>query len=210
MNKSKTVFPIGDHYEVVIYPKEDEFRLRDRIYEHFFTNVYPYMDIQEQEKISWNRDFFRFEKEDSKDDMQALEFLVKQQFGGDKLLPSWCLSRLWYLTNGNIVDAIASLHEPYSGELDGGVISISVLIEKEEIPLVLFQWEASADEGYLLAKLLDWSPQVTEEDALVILKNMNHWFLSDMNLLSVCSITIHNPEVLPTNTLHLHLLPTEI
>jgi hypothetical protein len=187
-------FPIEGDYIVTLIPKETEFKLKERIYEYFFDFVFPFMEKEEQDAIDWDREHSIERKEEEYHVMQQWEEYMNLEFGVSNRLPSWCLARLWYLTSGRIIDAVESIHEENRGAVDGGSLYISVLIEKDTIPVAVLTLNGDADSGYLSLEMRDWSPTLSLLESQKIFQSFSKWILSDGKQIAVCKIIISNPE----------------
>jgi hypothetical protein len=200
LNTSKVEENSGAHYQieggyiVKIVPNERGLKLKERIYEYFFDFVYPFMEPDEQNGIDWDREHSKERKEEGYNVIYQWEEHIKAVFGASSLLPSWCLSRLWYLTNGRIIDAVESIYEENVGSIDGGALYISLLLEKDKIPLAVLTLCGNSDSGYLSLEMIDWSPALSLLESQKIFQSFSKWILSDANQIAVCKITMRDYE----------------
>ncbi|SFB72548.1 Immunity protein Imm5 [Flexibacter flexilis DSM 6793] len=191
MENKSTLFHIGDEFYCRIIKGHQESDYEDLIHNLYYPeeiwnwnaekgmHLNPKTDISEEELVQF----------DGNDIILEIAKFVQ----GNKV-SSWLLARLWYLTDGYIINTINSLDNNLVGSSDGGDFYTYMLIENTREPIGVLEFRGSPDYS---------SITITKRSVDFKVQNLTHFYrqfaaklLDEQRQLSICEITVKDPELL--------------
>lgn len=125
---------------------------------------------------------------------RSLEEAVEREFGQAASNPSWLLARLWHMTGGAILQAMANVDENGKGFGDGGDYQFHVLIETAEGGVALLEGRGDQSLNDIALSLAARSEQLKAAQMEQLFQGLHDTLLTDVRQLAVCRITVEDPE----------------
>lgn len=126
--------------------------------------------------------------------VHSLQEAIDREFGQAASKPSWLLAKLWHMTGGAILQAMANVDENGKGFGDGGDYQFQVLIESAEGGLAVLEGRGDQSLNYIALSLAVRSEHMKAAQMEQLFRCLQAALLADVRQLAVCRIVVEDPE----------------